>query len=55
MKSYTHVVVDPLGIHARPAAQIAQACVNFRSSITITCGEHNANGNNVLQILGLHG
>ena len=54
MKSYTHVVVDPLGIHARPAAQIAQACVNFRSSITITCGEHNANGNNVLQILGLH-
>ena len=54
MKSYTHVVVDPLGIHARPAAQIAQACVNFRSSITITCGEHNANGNNVLQILGVH-
>ncbi len=54
MKSYTHVVVDPLGIHARPAAQIAQACVNFRSAITITCGEHNANGNNVLQILGLH-
>ena len=54
MKTYTHVVVDPLGIHARPAAQIAQACVNFRSAITITCGERNANGNNVLQILGLH-
>ncbi len=46
-------VADPLGIHARPAAQIAQCCVNFKSAVTITCGGKVADGSNVLQVLAL--
>ncbi|MBR0410502.1 MAG: HPr family phosphocarrier protein [Eubacterium sp.] len=54
MKSIQYTVVNPLGIHARPAALLAQACTNFKSSITIECNGNSASGNNVLQILALH-
>ena len=54
MKSITHVVMNPLGVHARPAAMIAQRCVNQKSVVTITCNGKSASGSNVLQILGLH-
>lgn len=53
MKELTYVVNNPLGIHARPAALLAQCCVNFRSSVTITCNGVDASGDNVLQILAL--
>ena len=54
MKTITYTVTNPTGIHARPAAFLAQACVELSSQISIRCGEKTANGNNVLQILGLH-
>ncbi|MCD7951071.1 MAG: HPr family phosphocarrier protein [Erysipelotrichaceae bacterium] len=53
MKELTYVVNNPLGIHARPAALLAQCCVNFRSSVTIICNGVDASGDNVLQILAL--
>ena len=46
-------VENPLGIHARPAALLAQLCVGIRSTVTIKCNGKEANGNNVLQILAL--
>ncbi len=54
MKTITYTVTNPTGIHARPAAFLAQTCVDLSSQITIRCGERVANGNNVLQILALH-
>ena len=53
MKTITYTVKNPTGIHARPAAFLAQTCVDLSSQITIRCGEKTANGNNVLQILAL--
>ena len=53
MKSFIYEVRNPLGIHARPAAMVAQACVALASQITIRLGDKTANGNNVLQILSL--
>ena len=53
MKTIKHVVENPLGIHARPAALIAQACTAFKSTVTIETDETVANANNVLQILSL--
>ena len=35
MKSLLYVVQNPMGIHARPAALLAQACTEFKSSIMI--------------------
>ncbi len=54
MKSFEYIVKNPLGIHARPAARLAQACVNFKSIITIATDDAVASANNVLQILALN-
>ncbi len=54
MKTYDCILSNPLGIHARPAAMIAQVCTNFKSSVQIACNGRTAGGNNVLQILALH-
>lgn len=54
MKVINYEVKNPLGIHARPAAILAQACINFKAAVTIECNGETASGNNVLQILALH-
>lgn len=53
MKEFTYTVTNPLGVHARPAALLAQCCVNFRSGVTHSCNGRVADGSNVLQILNL--
>lgn len=53
MEKLTYVVDNPMGVHARPAALLAQLCVGLRSVVTIECNGRVATGNNVLQILAL--
>ena len=53
MVEFHCLVETPLGIHARPAALLAQLCVALKSSVTLYCNGRTANGNNVLEILGL--
>lgn len=53
MKKFSYVVVNPMGVHARPAALLAQLCVGLRSAVTIECNGKTAGGNNVLQVLAL--
>lgn len=54
MKTFDYVVSNNLGIHARPAAMIAQACTNFKASVVIEGNGEEARGNDVLSILSLH-
>lgn len=54
MKQFRCVVENPMGIHARPAALLAQLCVGLKSSVTITCNGNSVNANDVLQILSLN-
>ena len=54
MKDLQYTVKNSRGIHARPAALLAQACTNFKSAVMIECNGNVASGNNVLQILALH-
>ena len=51
MKKLQYTVKNSLGIHARPAALLAQACTNFKSAVMVECNGNVASGNNVLQIL----
>ncbi|MCR5638964.1 MAG: HPr family phosphocarrier protein [Lachnospiraceae bacterium] len=53
MKVFNYVVKNPYGLHARPAALIAQACISFKSIVTIETEEAKASGSDVLQILRL--
>ena len=54
MKEFKCVVTNPIGIHARHAALLAQLCVGLKSAVTIFCNGKQANGNNVLEILALN-
>lgn len=53
MKRMTGVITDPLGIHARPAAQIVRTCAKFRSKSTLACEKtgRSADGRSLTQVL----
>ena len=53
MKKIRYVVTNPLGVHARPCALLAQCCVNYKSSILVKANEESADGRNVLELLTL--
>ena len=54
MKKFDYEVTNALGIHARPAAMLAQICTNHKVTVEIECNGEIASGSNVLQILDLH-
>ena len=35
MKEIKYVVTNPLGVHARPCALLAQCCVNYKSTVLV--------------------
>jgi phosphotransferase system HPr (HPr) family protein len=47
------VLVDPSGLHARPAARFVQTASRFRSTVTIIHGLREANAKSLLSLLGL--
>lgn len=53
MKKLEYHVKSKNGVHARPAANLAQVCTALDSQIIIKYGDKTANANDVLQILGL--
>ncbi|MBR0063293.1 MAG: HPr family phosphocarrier protein, partial [Oscillospiraceae bacterium] len=53
MKTARFEIKTEVGIHARPAAMIAQICVALPSQITFRCGERTASGSNLIQLLRL--
>ena len=36
MKTVTHVIADPLGLHARPAGLLVKLAAGFESAIVVT-------------------
>lgn len=55
MKSLTVKIIDPIGIHARPAAAIAQAAAKFTSSVSIKSLDSDkiANAKSVINLMSL--
>lgn len=54
MEQFRCKVENPLGIHARSAAIIAEKCVSLKSIVTIECNDKQADGKDVLQIMALN-
>jgi phosphocarrier protein len=46
-------VLDDLGLHARPAARVAQTARQFRSEVTLSLEGASANAKSILDILFL--
>lgn len=53
MKTATYIVKNTLGIHARPAADIARFVGRHKSDVTLTNGNRKASGKSVLMITAL--
>lgn len=53
MKSATYVIGNKLGIHARPAADIAKLVGKHKSEVTLEVGSKKANGKSVLMLTTL--
>ena len=53
MPELTLIVVDPSGLHARPAARFVQAASRFQSRIVIRHGDREADAKSLIALLGL--
>ena len=54
MKQFTYTITDPLGIHARPAGQLAKLAKSFAdTTATITKGEKSAAATKLMAVMGL--
>ena len=47
------VVIDPAGLHARPAARFVQVASRFQSTVTVRLGDRTADAKSLIAVLGL--
>jgi phosphotransferase system HPr (HPr) family protein len=47
------VVIDPAGLHARPAARFVQIASRFASTVTIRLADRTADAKSLIAVLGL--
>ena len=53
MKVFTHVIADPLGMHARPAGMLVKAAGNFSSTVTVSAPTGTADGKRLMALMRL--
>lgn len=53
MNSFDYVVVDEVGLHARPASQLVKYLEGVTSSVTVTKGEKKADAKRLFSLMGL--
>ncbi|MCI8327175.1 MAG: HPr family phosphocarrier protein [Lachnospiraceae bacterium] len=53
MKSATYVIKNKMGVHARPAADIAKLVGKHKSDVTLEVGSKKANAKSVLMVTTL--
>lgn len=53
MQSFTYVIKDELGIHARPAGLLVKEAKKFTSTITIACGTKKAAAKGLMGVMGM--
>ena len=53
MKEFTHVISDPLGLHARPAGMLVKAAAGFASTVTVTAPTGKADAKRIMAVMRL--
>ncbi|MDR2601602.1 MAG: HPr family phosphocarrier protein [Spirochaetaceae bacterium] len=51
MKQFEYTIVDPNGIHARPAGTLAAKIQEFESAVSLSCGDRRADGKKLIAIM----
>ena len=53
MQTFTHIIEDPLGLHARPAALLVKATAVFQSVVTVTTSNGSADAKRLMALMRL--
>lgn len=53
MTTFTHIIQDPMGLHARPAAALVKACAGFQCAVTVSCGAAKADARRLMAVMRL--
>lgn len=53
MKEFTAKVIDPVGLHARPATVAVNAANKFKCEVNIACKDKNVNMKSIMGIMSL--
>lgn len=53
MKEFSYVITDALGLHARPAGQLAKAAMGFTCSIALACNGKTADAKRIMAVMQL--
>ena len=53
MKTFTHAITDPAGIHARPAGLLVKEAKKFESKISVAKGVRKADLKKLFAVMGL--
>ena len=53
MKTVTHVIADPLGLHARPAGLLVKLAGDFERAIVVTTSTGNADAKRIMALMRL--
>lgn len=53
MNTFDYIVVDEVGLHARPASALVKFAGELTSSVTVTKGEKNADAKRIFSLMGL--
>ena len=53
MQSFTYVIQDELGIHARPAGLLVKEAKKYTSTITLLCGEKKGAAKGLIAVMGM--
>ena len=53
MKQFTHVIQDPMGMHARPAGMMVKAVAGYTSKITINAPSGTADAKRLMALMRL--
>ena len=53
MKTFTYVITDRVGIHARPAGIVVKAAQKFQSEIMVFRGDAQADAKKLMQLMAL--
>ncbi|MDO4614243.1 MAG: HPr family phosphocarrier protein [Lachnospiraceae bacterium] len=53
MKSFSYVIKDAEGIHARPAGELVKLAKTFTSKVTIAKGEKSGDARKIFAVMGL--
>ncbi len=53
MKSFSYVITDPMGIHARPAGLLVKAAAGYSSAITLNAPNGKADLKRIMAVMRL--